>query len=110
MKIPYQSLLLLFSCAVPALAHSSIFTVAGSFPVGAGSVVSGMPAMVVTDFNRDGNIDIATANTTDGTVTILLGVGAGHFTQRREARYLRRNMSFPRSRPAISMETGTLTW
>lgn len=36
--------------------------------------------MVVADFNRDGKADIVTANTVDGTLTLLLGDGAGHFT------------------------------
>jgi uncharacterized protein (TIGR03437 family) len=39
------------------------------------------PTVVVADFNRDGNADIVTANTKDGTLTLLLGDGKGHFTQ-----------------------------
>ena len=41
----------------------------GAFP---SSVVRG-------DFNRDGNLDLAVANTLDATVTIYLGDGAGNF-------------------------------
>lgn len=37
--------------------------------------------MMVADFNRDGKADIVTANTIDGTLTLLLGDGAGHFTE-----------------------------
>ena len=37
--------------------------------------------MVAADFNRDGKMDIVTANHNDGTLTLLLGDGAGHFTQ-----------------------------
>lgn len=37
-------------------------------------------AISVGDFNSDGNLDIAAANATDGTVTLLLGNGAGTFT------------------------------
>jgi hypothetical protein len=36
-------------------------------------------SVVVADFNRDGNMDIATANSGDNSVTILLGDGAGGF-------------------------------
>ncbi len=42
----------------------------GSFP---DSVVAG-------DFNGDGNLDLATANFGDNTVTVLLGVGTGSFS------------------------------
>ncbi|HEX3745061.1 MAG TPA: FG-GAP-like repeat-containing protein [Bryobacteraceae bacterium] len=47
----------------------------GPIPVGAapGSVAAG-------DFNGDGKADIAVANFNDGTVTVLLGDGAGAFT------------------------------
>ena len=36
--------------------------------------------VAVADFNNDGNADLAVSNATDGTVTILLGNGAGGFT------------------------------
>lgn len=39
------------------------------------------PVLATADFNRDGKMDIATANNADGTVTILLGDGTGKFTQ-----------------------------
>src|SRR6185312_7328437 len=45
------------------------------FGVGTGPV-----AIVAGDFNNDGKTDLATANTTAGTVSILIGDGAGNFT------------------------------
>jgi uncharacterized protein (TIGR03437 family) len=69
-------------CTKVALAQSSIFTLGGTFPVGSGSLGNqDSPAVVVADFNRDGNADIVTANTKDGTLTLLLGDGKGHFTE-----------------------------
>ena len=37
--------------------------------------------MVVADFNGDGNSDLAVANFSGGSVTVLLGDGAGSFTE-----------------------------
>jgi hypothetical protein len=37
-------------------------------------------ALAVGDFNGDGHVDLAVANEGDGTVSILLGDGSGHFT------------------------------
>lgn len=37
-------------------------------------------AIVAGDFDQDGNLDLAIADTTDGTVTVLVGDGAGSFT------------------------------
>jgi len=42
----------------------------GSFPEG----------IAVGDFNNDGHADLAITNNGDGTVTVLLGDGTGHFT------------------------------
>lgn len=42
-------------------------------------VGKGPSAIVTGDFNGDGNLDAAVANQLDGTVTILLGDGAGGF-------------------------------
>jgi FG-GAP-like repeat len=38
-------------------------------------------AVAVGDFNSDGHVDLAVANSDDGTVSILLGNGSGGFTQ-----------------------------
>ena len=35
---------------------------------------------IVADFNRDGKLDIATSNHGSGTITIVLGTGAGTFS------------------------------
>src|SRR5882672_3524089 len=40
---------------------------------------AGPAAIAVSDFNLDGNLDLAVANQTDGTVSILLGKGDGTF-------------------------------
>jgi len=58
----------------------------GSFRAAAGSpfaVGAGPESTVVGDFNRDGKPDLAVANFDDGTVTVLLGNGAGGFTAAR---------------------------
>ncbi len=53
------------------------FTVATGGPVATGS---GPFAILVGDFNNDGKLDLATADYTVDTVTILLGNGDGTFT------------------------------
>ena len=54
------------------------FTQANSSPI----TVSGGPNVVaVADFNGDGKLDLAVTNSTNNTVTILLGNGDGTFTQ-----------------------------
>jgi hypothetical protein len=55
----------------------------GGFTAATGSpfaVGTGPHSMVAADFNGDGNLDLAVANATDGTVTVLLGNGSGGFT------------------------------
>lgn len=52
-----------------AVFGAAISTTAGNVPSG----------IVTGDFNKDGNLDVATANSGDNTVTILLGTGDGHF-------------------------------
>jgi hypothetical protein len=67
-------------CAVTAPAQSGLFTVGGSFPVGADpDVHSTNRLLAVADFNHDGNLDIAHADESQGTVTVLLGDGKGNF-------------------------------
>src|SRR5262249_48809398 len=46
----------------------------GAFPVGPDP-----HGLVAGDFNGDGNTDLATANTSAGTVSVLLGTGDGDF-------------------------------
>lgn len=36
--------------------------------------------VITTDFNKDGHLDLAVSNRTDGTVSILLGDGSGNFS------------------------------
>lgn len=51
-----------------------MFTVAQSYNVGTN------PRDIITaDFNKDGNLDLAVANTASSSVSILLGVGDGTF-------------------------------
>jgi uncharacterized protein (TIGR03437 family) len=55
----------------------------GGFTAATGSpfaVGNGPHSLVAADFNGDGNLDLAVANATDGTVTVLLGNGSGGFT------------------------------
>jgi len=57
------------------------FTPASGSPITDGSVSGGEPSsIVVGDFNRDGNLDLAIANYDDNTVSVLLGEGNGTFT------------------------------
>ena len=50
------------------------FTDGGQYPAGAGSVW-----LTLADFNHDGVLDLATANSRESTVSVLLGVGDGTF-------------------------------
>jgi hypothetical protein len=53
-----------------------------STPSSTVTVGNGPTGVVTADFNGDGRLDLAVANMTDGTVTILLGNGDGTFTQK----------------------------
>ncbi|HKA54442.1 MAG TPA: FG-GAP-like repeat-containing protein [Candidatus Binatia bacterium] len=55
------------------------FGPAASFPVSSGSVLPVPEGLTVADFNKDGNLDIATANINSGDVSVLLGKGNGRF-------------------------------
>src|SRR5689334_20585741 len=50
------------------------FTLASSFPVG-----TNPHAVVTADFNHDGRLDLATANSDSDSVSVLLGNGGGTF-------------------------------
>jgi hypothetical protein len=54
------------------------FTPASGSPIAVGSQPQ---AILAADFNNDGKLDLATANSGDGTVTLLLGEGNGTFTE-----------------------------
>src|SRR5687767_15661787 len=60
------------------------FVTAALFPVGTnGGEGSGPDGIAVADFNRDGKPDVATANPGQGSVSLLLGTGAGKFAPAR---------------------------
>ena len=53
----------------------------GSLLAGPILAVGRQPHTVVSaDFNKDGHLDLAVSNSTDGTISILLGDGTGNFT------------------------------
>jgi len=66
-----QGLAVLITNAAPQLPH---FSAAVRYPVGRTP-----QALAIRDLNRDGIPDIAVANATDNSVTILLGTGGGSF-------------------------------
>lgn len=54
---------------------------AGNLTAGPIIEVGNEPHTVITpDFNKDGHLDLAVSNRTDGTVSLLLGDGTGNFT------------------------------
>src|SRR6202790_1224366 len=57
------------------------FKQAAGSPFALPSAVAGPIAMTATDFNSDGNLDLAVVNQTTSDVSILLGSGKGTFTQ-----------------------------
>jgi len=53
---------------------------AGNLTAGPVIDVGAEPHSVITpDFNKDGHLDMAVSNRTDGTVSMLLGDGTGNF-------------------------------
>ncbi len=79
----------------------------GTFKQAAGSpfalpnAVAGPIAMTESDFNSDGNLDLAIVNRTTNNVTILLGNGNGTFTQAT-------NSPFPVGHSPVAIATGDL--
>jgi len=72
------------SAANDVLATSSLLSqkVTETFPIAGYTATDPTPqAMAVADLNGDGFLDLATANSNDNTVTILLGNGKGAFKQ-----------------------------
>lgn len=65
------------SCLAPAFAQKVSFIEATGSPVPVGNAPS---TVAVADFNKDGKMDLAIANTGDNNVTILLGNGDGTFS------------------------------
>ncbi len=71
-----KSNVVFFTIIAPSV--STLFTNAIGSPL---TVGSGPLAVAVRDFNADGKLDMAVANSLANTVTILLGKGDGTFTQ-----------------------------
>lgn len=61
-------------CATPSFAPASNFAT-GDTPI----------SVITDDFNRDGKLDLATANVDSDTVSVLLGDGAAASTRRSTA-------------------------
>ena len=72
------------------------------------AVGDGPRSLAAGDFNGDGKLDLAVANSGSDTISILLGVGDGTF----QARSTDRDWAFRRrpSWPEISTATGRSTW
>jgi len=85
--VPVILLPLLMAALLPlttASAQSISFKEATNSPVGVGVHP---PSVAVADFNLDGNADLAIANASDNTVTVLLGNGNGTFTPASKSPY-----------------------
>ncbi len=68
------------SGAASILLNSGVIEPSGAFDVGTDNAVGDDAVWLVTgDFNRDGNLDIATANNSSHSVSVLLGNGNGTF-------------------------------
>jgi hypothetical protein len=70
------------SCVSVQLGNGNgYFGTTRTYSAGAGSLSD----LAVADFNSDGNLDLIASNSSDGTVSVLLGTGAGAFTLAAEA-------------------------
>jgi hypothetical protein len=65
---------------VNTLLNGGVGNFAGAGPTSTFIVGAGPISVATGDLDGDGKIDIATANTDDGTVSVLLGTGHGPFT------------------------------
>lgn len=69
-----------FSNATPGHVSILLGNGDGTFGAATNSTVGGAPkSIAVGDFNRDGTLDLAVANSLGGSVSILLGTGTGTF-------------------------------
>lgn len=68
-KMPSTSVLIFFGDGTGNLVAGPVLTV-GTEP----------HTVIAVDVNKDGHLDLAVSNRTDGTVTVLLGDGKGNFT------------------------------
>jgi hypothetical protein len=81
MKTRMSSLILLVPMLALFIARSCLATTAVQFAAATNCNVGVNPVSIaIADFNRDGHLDIATANDSTGNLTILLGDGQGGFT------------------------------
>ncbi|HEY3020131.1 MAG TPA: VCBS repeat-containing protein, partial [Solirubrobacteraceae bacterium] len=74
MRFAARPLLLALLAALALAPSAHALTTSSGVAAGAGANDG-----AAADFNRDGHLDVATAHFADGTVSILLGDGTGHF-------------------------------
>ena len=79
-RYPIDLGLLSSSVGLPATALASALGSGLSLPRNDYTVGNGPSSVAIADFNRDGLLDLAVANETDGTISILKGNGDGTFT------------------------------
>src|SRR5439155_17375571 len=65
-----------FTASASSSAAGQLFQIAPEYSTGTGPI-----SPVIADFNGDGKLDVAVANYTDNTVSVLLGKGDGTFQQ-----------------------------
>jgi type II secretory pathway component GspD/PulD (secretin) len=81
------------------------FTEAPGSPYGVGKNPS---AVVVADFNGDGNLDFAVANSGDNTISIFKGDGTGKFTQFPASPFALTNTATISEKEPVAMVTANL--